>query len=535
MDNQQHNNISNTPSFWRGLVGGFLGFLLLSLLAAGFIVHHNDSERIRELETQNDSLREQEKKSVVDRRVSKQMEEIAYGQQVLSEERSREAIHQSEIAQAATLRSEAEREKALQAQAQAEASAQEAMESYQMAERRRQEANEQRRQAEHSKQVADTLNYISLGRTLGSQSYSIYRTGDTETGNMLAYASYRYTKDYGGNLYSSSVFPALMQSAGGRQSWSVHVGTISAIDFSPRDGRLLTVSTYGEMLLHEVRNGQLSTRQLLNNKNYCFRDCFASKQGKSYAISHTGHLIVASSGKTGTVWMENLTRPFYLSSLNDGRQLLVIGEQNLALLDIATDKVVTTRQLDFKIVSVGQRDQKLLLFDDKGRMHLVNDIDHLTVSQLPVRGVVTSFAIRGNDGLSAYGMADGTIYLVDRKGQTRRLVGHLSEVSKLKFQGDSRLYSSSYDGKLLLWMTDDNQSKPITLLQADSWLTDFTFDIGNDYIWTAETSGMITQYLISLPLIGQRLKNNVKRNFTREEWNYYVGKGIPYAEFVKSE
>ena len=117
MGKEQHNIVSNTPSFWRGLGGGLL---FLSLLAVGFIVHRNDNERIRELETQLDSLREQEKKSDVDRRVSKQMEEIAYGQQVLSEERSREAIHQSEIAQAATLRSEAEREKALQAQAQAE-------------------------------------------------------------------------------------------------------------------------------------------------------------------------------------------------------------------------------------------------------------------------------------------------------------------------------------------------------------------------------------------------------------------------------
>ena len=39
----------------------------------------------------------------------------------------------------------------------------------------------------------------------------------------------------------------------------------------------------------------------------------------------------------------------------------------------------------------------------------------------------------------------------------------------------------------------------------------------------------------TLPLIAQRLKQNVKRNFTRDEWNYYVGKGIPYRELrIKS-
>ena len=78
--------------------------------------------------------------------------------------------------------------------------------------------------------------------------------------------------------------------------------------------------------------------------------------------------------------------------------------------------------------------------------------------------------------------------------------------------------------------------KPITLLQAGSWITCFTRDKEKEYIWTGESNGTISQLLISLPLIGQRLKQNVKRNFTRDEWNYYVGKGIPYREVkVNSE
>ena len=48
-----------------------------------------------------------------------------------------------------------------------------------------------------------------------------------------------------------------------------------------------------------------------------------------------------------------------------------------------------------------------------------------------------------------------------------------------------------------------------------------------NYIWTGEYNGTVTEYLISLPMIAQRLRQNVKRNFTQEEWDYYVGKGIP--------
>jgi hypothetical protein len=83
---------------------------------------------------------------------------------------------------------------------------------------------------------------------------------------------------------------------------------------------------------------------------------------------------------------------------------------------------------------------------------------------------------------------------------------------------------------MLFWMIDDTQIKPITLFQSNSWLTDFAFNNNKDYIWTGEHNGSITQYLISMPKIAERLRQNVKRDFTKDEWNYYVGKGIPFRK-----
>ena len=126
-------------------------------------------------------------------------------------------------------------------------------------------------------------------------------------------------------------------------------------------------------------------------------------------------------------------------------------------------------------------------------------------------------------------MADGTVWLTIANGKMQKLVGHLSQVSKIKFNG-RRLYTSSYDGKLLFWMTSEAQIKPITLFQSNSWLTDFTFNSDKNYIWTGEYNGNVSEYLISLPVMAERIRQNVKRNFTQEEWNYYVGKGIPYRK-----
>ena len=511
---------------------GVLGGLLLSSVVIGLYSHHDDQERISELESQVSVLREQEQRSAVDRRVSKQMEEIANGQQILSEERSQEAIRQSEIAKRMTLLSEAERQKAINAQGIAEKSATEAITAYQMAERQRGEADKQRRQAEYAKLVADTLNYISLGRTLGSASYSIYQTGDTEVGNMLAYASYLYTSDYGGDLFTPSVFQALTQSAGSRRSWSSHNGNISRITILPDYNKFLTVSTYGEFFAHEMKGDHLITIPLMSNKQYCFRDVYASSGGKGYALSSTGHLVVVDGSRIRVITVENVDKPFNLQSMNDGKQLLIIGENSVALLDIATNRILDTRRLPFRIMYSGRRDYKPLLFDNRGGMHLVNSINDMTNEKTGLEGQVTAYASSKNQHLEAYGMSDGTIWLVDGSRKKHKLVGHLSQVTKLKFNG-KRLYSSSYDGNLLFWMTGDQQIKPITLFQSGSWLTDFVFSTDKNYIWTGEQNGTVTEYLISLSKIAQRLRQNVKRNFTREEWNYYVGKGIPFREIKK--
>ena len=525
----------------HNIIIGCMGVLLLLSVAAGFYIRHIDGERIGELESQIDELRVREKQSDIDRRVSKQMEEIAYGQQMLSEERSNEAIRQSEIAQEMTRRSEAERQKAIVAQGIAETSAQEAKNAYQIAEHQRVVADDQRRQAEHAKMVTDTLNYISLGRTLGSQAYSIYQAGDKELGNMLAYASYLFTSDYGGDLFHPSVFQALTQSSGGRRTFGVHNGSVSCTRISPRDNHLLTTSTYGEMFSHSIHGTQLQTKRLMSDRNYCFRDGFAAKSGKDLAVSHTGHLVIADDKQIRVVSLEHVDRPFSLQDIHDGRQLLVVGENSVALFDIATEKVISTRRLDFRVVSTGRRDNKPLLFDNRGGMYIVNSLDDMKREKVPVSGQVTAFAKSGDRsqesgdrrGLTAYGMADGTIWLIDGKGKTYKLVGHLSQVTKLEFDA-YRLYSSGYDGKLLLWMTSDPQIKPITLFQSATWLSDFTFNKDMSSIWTGEYNGTVTEYLISLPKIAQRLRQNVKRNFTQEEWDYYVGKGIPYRK-VNSE
>ena len=109
----------------------------------------------------------------------------------------------------------------------------------------------------------------------------------------------------------------------------------------------------------------------------------------------------------------------------------------------------------------------------------------------------------------------------------------MSRISKIKIDG-IRMYTSSYDGTLCLWMTNMEKMEPNTLFTTPGWIVNFTYDPKKISIWAGDQKGNITEACISVPVLIERLKNKVKRNFTQEEWNYYVGKGIPY-ETIKGK
>ena len=91
-------------------------------------------------------------------------------------------------------RAEIERQHALVAQ-------ERAVEASKVADNQRSIAEKERSQAEHSKRVADTLSYISLGRTLAAASLKVLDQKNLELAHLLAYAAYLYTDRYKGDVY----------------------------------------------------------------------------------------------------------------------------------------------------------------------------------------------------------------------------------------------------------------------------------------------------------------------------------------------
>lgn len=534
------------------------GLLLAGIAATGIVGWLSEHKKVEDLQSQMEELKKKEMRSAVDRSISAQMEEIANEQREISDEKREEALWQTRVANEMRERSEHERQNAIEAEKNAVASEKRAVEATSVAEKQRgvaeqqkalaeqqkalaeqqqKMAEHQRIQAEFSKRKADTLSYIALGRSLGSISTIQAQAGNSDIANLLGYASYLYTSRYRGDIYHPAVFQPLMQLSQSKVSWSEHLGAVMNLEYMPgQDNTLVSVSNYGEVILSERQGNRLQTKTLFKNNKYDFRDVIIDRNsGNIFAVSRTGHLVIIKKDlKTvNTIVLDRVEHPMRLHDLNE-KSMLVIGEKALALIDLKQMVVAGVKQLPFRVTMGSRKEGLPLLFDDQGMMHLVKSLDSHDTQKVPVEGKVTAYCESKNTGVEAFGMSDGTIWLIDKAGRKQKLIGHRSRISKMKLNG-RRLYSASYDGTVNLWIADKAKVEPMTLIESNSWIMHFNFDSTKNTFWMGDIKGNLTAVNISVPLMVETIRKKLKRDLTTEEWNFYIGKDVPYETFIGTQ
>ena len=116
--------------------------------------------------------------------------------------------------------------------------------------------------------------------------------------------------------------------------------------------------------------------------------------------------------------------------------------------------------------------------------------------------------------------------MLDAEGQTiERLVGHRSKVTQVEF-GTNNLFSSSYDCNVNIWNLDAAKIEALPLVEASSWIYCFQLSSDNS-IWIGDESGMVHRILYSPDDMANLVKRNLQRDFTDDEWTYYLGKNVP--------
>lgn len=509
------------------IVLGALNLALLVACAFLYYLYRTSDLRVAELQAALTDLTEKEKKSVIVRHISKQMEEIAYQQKEISEMQREEAVTQTRVAMTMRQRAEKERENALDAEGRA-------VQALNLAEGQRRLAEEQRLQAEKAKRVADTLGYVALGRSLGSLSTTQFQAGNEELAALLAYAAWDFTMKYNGDVFLPAIFNALSSSSQSTLARTEHKGAVMGISLFPSSPRsFVTVSKYGEVIRWNSQGEKLQKQVLFRNADYDFRDVYVDEGNTVYALSYNGHLLVIPEKAEWKDIVLGCNKLLYICPLQQMNRLLLVSDKSLTFFYVDKQRIGKSIPLTESVSSVGNKDGRLLLFGAKGNAFELSADDALLPVTVPVEGKVTAYAWSSSLGISALGMDSGDIYLVDKAGRdVRLLVGHRSAITQLSFS-DGHLLSSSYDCTVNLWNVQMQKIESVTLRTFPSWVHCFNSSFQKGTLWVGDETGTLSKISVSPLEMAEKIRMQLKRDFTRQEWEYYIGNSIPFESFTR--
>ncbi len=248
------------------------GIVVYVLVSSGYKRH------IESLESRINEMEAAERSALITKRISEQMEDIAYEQKALSDKQRERAEEQSRRADIERGKAELERGLAVKAEQQARASAKQAENMRKIAEQQSELAVQHMVEAQDARAQADTLFYQSLARSLAQTSINQYKAGEKDLAALLAYSAWYYTDTYNGNIYHQDIYTSLLENA---QRAKMHIGRImgnprAMANFSNNgDKGFVIVTDYGEIYRFtksdDNENGYIQERMFSNN-DYLFRD-----------------------------------------------------------------------------------------------------------------------------------------------------------------------------------------------------------------------------------------------------------------------
>ncbi len=508
-----------------------------------------------------DRLEEAGKDAAIVKRVSQQMEDIAYQQKTISDRQRDRAEEQSILATQNAARAEQESRAAHEAELKANAAAEVAQRERANAEKQQAIAVEQRDEATFARNVADTLNRRTQARSLAASSQVRREAGETDVADLLAYASWFFLKNNRGNQYYSDTFKSLTMANGGIPRHKVKEnGAVNAIAPVPGSSReCVAVTNYGEVEWLTARqssaNTRISSKVLLFNPEYDFR-AVKVIDGLVYALSLKGPLCVLDfKGKLNTV---SLADDDYFKLVPVGDRLLVAGRNSFCWYEAG--KVSKSVPLSKPLSAIVEREGTVCLFYSDGSYAEMDASGRIEEKTPLLKEVVTAACYDKDTGCLLLGVEEGTVYPVNKYNRVMEtLAAHKSRCVSIAMQGPV-VVTGGYDKKAFIWnmdnllfesglsfreeleMKDSAKRKAGSNKIPTEWLVpvDYSYDgwtlavcgdSDGKTAWVGTSSGNVLMLNSSADDMAQQLFDKLDRNLTQQEWTRYVGASIPYMTF----
>ena len=511
----------------KGLYIGILGLLAVLVSIGGVALFYRDYQSQLEqnvlLEKKLKEAQEISKEAIVTRRVSAQLEEIAYQQKDISDQQRQEALRQKQIADEMRIHAENEQEKALDAQ-------QAAIEAYSEMEAQKRLADQHREEAVAAHMKADTLARLALVRSLSSEALSQYDAGNGELAALLCYSAWKFTVENRGDLYQPTFFDALLAISDQFNYKDLHSGPIRSMCLV--DSVLVSTSQEGEVALWRVHADEVELDTILfRNNRFDLRHVQVDREGNCWAAAFDGHLlrIDLRERRVSKIYETGLIAPVGL----------VASERSLWLMT-RRGQLFRSALDEIRFEEIYAHDQEVMTFTDSAQGLLFGD-QAGAVYKIGREGQATCLLSGAGQGVTCLngewpgqlfvGYRSGLIKQVDLKTrQTHDLVGHVSELTGMALFGEY-LLSSSLDGGVRLWRLGHERKISSEIFYSLNWIRSLVFWNPGQMVIVGDEKGRCTRFSISPERMASEIKQHLSRNLTKEEWQYYIGELAEYEAY----
>ena len=472
---------------------------------------------------------EAQKAAVITRRVSSQLEEIAYQQKEISDAQKQEAEHQTQIAEQMRDHAELEREKAILAQ-------QATLEAYEQVDAQKQLAEQRREEAVLAQMRADSLARLALARSLGVQASKQYEVGNKSLAGLLSYAAWKFSSENQGDPYLPDLYKALSQNSELSKQWRIHRGAIRSLLTYSSAGKnyLVTSSQYGEIYRWTMTADHLTDQMtLFSNSQYDFRILRSDTANQQLlALAYDGRLVTIDAEGAVKEHELSITQPVGMVCW---RGKIVIAQKNGELRVVLPDN--WTAQSFYRhtcaITVLTVTADKLLIGDAQGGVYQIDSQGKSALVWQQLQQPITALCEQESSGVLAIGYKQGLVSVLqpDRK-TVEELSEQVSSITCMMFN-DSHLYTGSLDGSICLWQLHPEKKATAALVfEEQAWLHTFTIHPQEHCLIIGDEQGNLSQVVVDPQRMANEIYQRLERNFTPEEWNMYIGEVSAYETFV---
>ncbi len=500
-------------------------------------------------------LQSQAEKSAADALASEAIattkSEEAERQRILADSAAANAIQQQMFAEVARNEADTAKEEALVAleeanyqRAQALRNQQEARRQERIAVANEKTANEERIAAEEAREDANKRRMLSIAKSMAVKSLTIADDPDLQA--LLAYQAYNYNVEFGGPMHEADIYAGLYSARktllGDQYNvYGGHTQSIYGLVFHPSKNEFYTAGTDGQLLKWSLADTSKSF-EVLSQTPVLLKALSISADGEKLAVGtdrngimiyeteNPSKLPLKLNGHDGIIRDLEFAASGELFSIGIDKQIL---KWNISR---NSSEVFSSSEFRYNDISVSPDSQIICACDRSGNIYVISKFDPAEPVIIPGTEANVTFSLDfSNDGkFLAAGDGNNNVRIFDTEDwkEINSLRGNKARVVDVKFSPRSNyLASTGNNGQVLMWEMADLNSSPFVMEDNEgrALAVDFSPDEKIMVSGSSEGSRLIARP-VRADLLIEGFCSMINRNFTKEEWDVYVGVDIPYSE-----